>query len=195
MRLLDSDGLDGLTVRKLGASLNVQGPALYRHFRSKEALLDAIADRLLAEVTAEPLPDLPWDQQLIAVARRLRVALLAHRDGARVVAGTFTDGPNTAMVGNAIFAVMERAGFPAERAGWSLFAISHYTLGHTIEEQAQLAITATPMWSDRVETIVDTVATDYGREALAATLRADPAQRFDYGLRLLVNSIRRDLDE
>ena len=43
VELLDAEGLDGLTTRKLGASLNVDGSALYRHFPNKEALLEAIA--------------------------------------------------------------------------------------------------------------------------------------------------------
>ena len=45
--LLDADGLDALTMRKLATRLGVQAGALYWHFASKQALLDAMADRFL----------------------------------------------------------------------------------------------------------------------------------------------------
>src|SRR6185312_10467837 len=86
--LIDAEGLDGLTMRKLGAQLKVQAGALYWHFPSKQALLGAIADDLVAAVADAP-PAGPWDQRLITMAHRLRRALLGLRDGARLVAGTF----------------------------------------------------------------------------------------------------------
>jgi AcrR family transcriptional regulator len=76
VELLDAEGLDGLTTRKLGASLNVDGSALYRHFPNKEALLDAIADRLVEGIDRS-LPEGSWDEQLAILAGRLREALLA----------------------------------------------------------------------------------------------------------------------
>src|SRR5262249_37040276 len=91
LRFLDSGGLDELTMRKLGAALNVQGGALYRHFPNKEALLDAMADKIV-EGVGDPLPDVPWPEQIQILGNRLRAALLRYRDGARVVAGTFAPG-------------------------------------------------------------------------------------------------------
>ncbi|WP_408180737.1 TetR family transcriptional regulator, partial [Klebsiella pneumoniae] len=47
--LLNEVGVDGLTTRKLAERLGVQQPALYWHFRNKRALLDALAEAMLAE--------------------------------------------------------------------------------------------------------------------------------------------------
>src|SRR5580700_6076196 len=63
LKFLDVEGLDGLTMRKLGATLNVQGGALYRHFPNKSALLAAMADKLV-EGVGDPLPDAPWHEQI-----------------------------------------------------------------------------------------------------------------------------------
>ncbi|WP_166459290.1 TetR/AcrR family transcriptional regulator C-terminal domain-containing protein [Amycolatopsis pithecellobii] len=190
--LLDDEGLDGLTTRKLGAALNVQGPALYRHFPSKEALLDAMADRLLEPVAA-PLPDGPWDEKLALLAGRLRSALLAHRDGARVVAGTYVTGPNTRLVENTILKTLQAAGHPADRAGWAAFAISYYVLGHSIEEQAQARLSATGDWTSRKRALIQHPDPDYAHTALTKVFDADPAERFDYGIRLLLKGIRHEL--
>jgi TetR/AcrR family transcriptional regulator, tetracycline repressor protein len=192
VKLLDAEGLDGLTTRKLGAALNVQGPALYRHFPSKEALLDAIADRLV-EGLGDPLPDGIWYEQLTVIAGRMREALLAHRDGARVVAGTFVTGGNTLLSARVIFGILEKAGFPAQRAGWIVFALGYYVLGHTIEEQAQADLVKAGTWPVKLAAISERSDPGYMEAAAAATFTADPAERFAYGLRAFLDGIGRDL--
>ncbi len=188
LALLDTEGLDGLTMRKLGAALNVQAGALYRHYPSKEALLDAMAERLL-EGVGDPLPDASWDEQLRLLSHRFRAALLAHRDGARVVAGTFVSEPNTTAVGSAGVGALCRAGIPLERAGWIAFAGMYYVLGHTIEEQAQLQLAAK---GDTWEARTHKEDPEYA-EALRAVMVADPAKRFAYGLDLFIAGVRQRL--
>ena len=137
--LLDAEGLDALTMRKLAARLGVQAGALYWHFAGKQALLDAMADRFLEDFAAD-LPAGPWDEQLAAAGWRLRQVLLSHRDGARVMAGTYVAEPNTVLAGNMVIEILQAAGLPPDQAGWAAFAALHYVLGHTIEEQAQIEL-------------------------------------------------------
>ncbi|HHU1358922.1 TPA: tetracycline resistance transcriptional repressor TetR(A), partial [Escherichia coli] len=87
--LLNEVGVDGLTTRKLAERLGVQQPALYWHFRNKRALLDALAEAMLAENHTHSVPraDDDWRSFLIGNARSFRQALLACRDGARIHAG------------------------------------------------------------------------------------------------------------
>jgi TetR/AcrR family transcriptional regulator, tetracycline repressor protein len=192
--LLDAEGLDGLTTRKLGASLNIDGSALYRHFPNKEALLDAVADRLVAGID-DALPDASWDEQLLVLAGRLRETLLAHRDGARVVAGTYVAGPNTLLVRNIIFDVLQRAGFPPDRAGWTAFALAHYVLGHTIDEQAQTHLRAKKALKTKLSDMFDENANSYIAAAITATFEADPAARFTYGVKAFLAGIRQTLTD
>jgi AcrR family transcriptional regulator len=191
VRLLDAEGLDGLTTRKLGALLNVQSPALYRHFPSKEALLDAVAEKLLEGVAA-PIPDGPWEQQLSVIGHRLRAALLAHRDGARVVAGTYVAAPNNRAIGGAVVAILCGAGIPVDRAGWISFAGMYYILGHTIEEQALRQLAGRDDdWQARE------AATEHDdpvfAQALGSVMAADPAERFAYGMQLFIDGVRRQI--
>ncbi len=191
LALLDAEGLDGLTMRKLGAALNVQAGALYRHFPSKEALLDAMAEKLV-EGVGEPVPERPWDEQLTVLAHRFRAALLAHRDGARLFAGTFVSEPNTTAATSAAVAVLCAAGIPAERAGWITFAAMYYVLGHTIEEQAQLRLSEHgDDWQAR-QAHAPQDDPVYAR-ALGSVIAADPAERFAYGLQLLIDGVRHQL--
>ncbi len=184
--LLDADGLDALTMRKLATRLGVQPGALYWHFAGKQALLDAMADRFLEGFTADP-PAGAWDEQFAALAWRLRQVLLSHRDGARVMAGTYVAEPNTIVLGNVAIEILQGAGLPPERAGWAVFAAFHFVLGHTIEEQAQLDLTERGAWNPKLT--VDGI-----ENKLAVTaFTADPAERFGYGLQLFLDGIRQQL--
>jgi hypothetical protein len=115
-RVLAADGLDGLVPSRVNGS--------GQHFPTRRALLEAVADDLLAGVDEPPAG--PWDQRLRTVAHRLRQALLGVRDGARLVAAA---GP---AAGRALIAT----GLPPEQDAWANAAVVHYVLGHTIDEQA-----------------------------------------------------------
>lgn len=187
LRFLDAEGLDGLTMRKLGAALNVQGGALYRHFPNKEALLDAVADKLMEGVGA-PLPDLSWRDQIYVLGDRLRAALLAHRDGARLVADTHATGPNAVTASDLAVNVLCAAGLAPAQAGALAFALFYYVLGHTLEEQAQVHPSAGEYWRSRRDQLGIEVSPQYAAaiDSLAAT---DPAQRFTYGLSAFVDGV------
>ena len=76
--LLDEVGLDGLTVRRLAERLGVQNPALYWHFKNKQALLDAMAKTMLADALADiqpPSADDRWAEWLADVSGRFHRAL------------------------------------------------------------------------------------------------------------------------
>ena len=184
LRLLDAEGLDQLTMRRLGAALNVQGGALYRHFPNKEAMLDAMADRII-EGVGDPLPDAPWTEQIRILGNRLREALISRRDGARVVAGTFAPGVNTVIGSDMAVQVLCRAGLPPAEAGSATFALFYYVLGHTIEEQAQLRQPPDDGWRVRTERLDVPVSPQYA-SALQALTGSAPAERFNFGLNVFI---------
>jgi AcrR family transcriptional regulator len=140
--LLDAEGLDALTMQKLATSLHVQAGALYWHFNSQRGLVDAMAEPLAAGVGGPGATgDGTWDEQLTQLGMRLRKALLAHRDGARVVTETVgaAGGANTLPVGRTSTELLIAAGFPPGQATWLTSELIHYVLGQTMEEQARAA--------------------------------------------------------
>jgi AcrR family transcriptional regulator len=193
LNFLDAEGLDGLTMRKLGAALNVRAGALYRHFPNKEALLDAVADKLL-EGVGDPLPDVPWRDQVYILADRLRTALLAHRDGARVVAGTYAPGANTVTATDTAVNVLCGAGLAPAQAGWLTFALFYYVLGHTIEEQAQAQLPPGDDWRSRNARLETDVSPQYA-EALDSLTITHPARRFTYGLSAFIEGAASQLPQ
>ena len=77
LRIVDRDGIDGLTMRRLSEEVGRDPTVLYRHIPSKAALLDGVAEIVLGQLrvdTADP----DWAAQLRSVAHDFRRLALAH---------------------------------------------------------------------------------------------------------------------
>jgi AcrR family transcriptional regulator len=188
LALLDAEGLDGITMRRLAATLDLQPSALYHHFRDKKALIDALAEQLLAEV-GDVDPAQPWDERVESLARQTRSALMAHRDGARLMAGTFVAQPNTLRIGERYVEALRDAGLAEELWATTAFTLNYYILGHTIEEQARDELIAAGTWSQQ---LADLASAPYPTiaHAVADLERLDGETRFRHGLNLIIDGIR-----
>ncbi len=136
--LLDAEGLDGVTTRKLAARLGVQSPTLYWHLPNKAALVTAIADAILDQEFGEmspPEPEQPWPDWLGDLAERLRRALLAHPDGARIVSASQLSRTMAAISELAMSTLVAR-GIALRQARVIVLTVERFTVGHVLEEQA-----------------------------------------------------------
>ncbi|QSE85531.1 TetR/AcrR family transcriptional regulator C-terminal domain-containing protein [Rhodococcus koreensis] len=75
--IIDRDGIDGLTMRRLGKALDRDPMTLYRHAPNKAALLDGIAEMVLEQLVVDT-DDGDWVAQLREVARSFRRLALDH---------------------------------------------------------------------------------------------------------------------
>lgn len=138
LRLLDDTGLDGLTVRRLAARLGVQSPALYWHIRGKQELLDGMADAIiLAAGMGPPRDGESWQAWLARRARAYRGSLLAHRDGARLVASAASLSPATIGLFDEELTAMVHRGFTPVLALRTITAVTQYINGFVLQEQAR----------------------------------------------------------
>jgi TetR/AcrR family transcriptional regulator, tetracycline repressor protein len=136
--LLDADGLDGVTLRRLARRLGVQAPTLYWHIPNKAALVTAIAEEMLDQQFADlapPEPDQRWQEWLAGLAGRLRRALLAHPDGARVISAAQLS-LRMAGISELAMSTLVARGLPLRRARLIVLAVERFTIGYVLEEQA-----------------------------------------------------------
>ena len=139
LRLLEAEGLDKLTVRRLATELGVKAPALYWHFRSKRALLDHMTDAIVAPVVAGLPSSGPWLEWLEDAGFALHTALLAHRDGARVALGAdLTVARALGELAERAVGVLHDAGFPLGDATRAAGVLVHFVLGRAVEDQTRL---------------------------------------------------------
>ncbi|MDQ1382015.1 MAG: TetR/AcrR family transcriptional regulator, tetracycline repressor protein [Actinomycetota bacterium] len=80
VEIFEESGLDAVSMRSVSARLGVSPVPLYSRIGNKEALLDAIADRLLADLAPPTNEDEPWDQYAARWARELRIRSRRVRD-------------------------------------------------------------------------------------------------------------------
>ena len=138
VELLDEGGLDRLTMRRLAARLGVGAPTVYWHVGNKAALLAAVADVILARETGDlrsPMPTESWQGWLADLAGRLRRAMLAHPDGARVVAAAHLSLAMADATELAIRSLVDRRQTLRE-ARLRVLSVEAFTLGHVLQEQS-----------------------------------------------------------
>jgi AcrR family transcriptional regulator len=137
LRLLNEVGLDGLTLRTIARELDVKAPALYWHFKDKQALLDEMATEMYRRMIARdsPDPDDTWQERLLKANRNLRATLLAYRDGAKVFSGSRFTGIEHAEQMEDMLRLLTTAGFTLARATRAFNTTYLYTLGFVTEEQ------------------------------------------------------------
>ncbi|MDI2132754.1 TetR/AcrR family transcriptional regulator [Yinghuangia seranimata] len=122
LTLVDDEGLDAVSTRRLAAELGVSGPALYNHFATKDELIDAVVDSVLGEVDvavfADPAitADGAWQAPLRTWARSYRAALAAHPNVVPALAQGPGRRPNALRMADAVFGALVDAGWPRAQA-------------------------------------------------------------------------------
>jgi AcrR family transcriptional regulator len=141
--IVDRDGAGALSMRRLAAALDRDPMILYRHTASKAAVLDGVAEIVLAQLEVDPA-DPDWQAQLRAVARSYRALALAHP---RVVSIMVTR-PLATPLGlrprstlrqlEDILALLTRAGFSGPSALHIYRALFGFLHGHVLNELQEL---------------------------------------------------------
>lgn len=134
LAVLDEAGLDAVTLRTVAARRGVRLNTVSWHVKSKAGLRDLMAEAVLAEIPTDGLPS-DWRDRVRTLAGRYRRALLAHRDGGRLVAGTFTAEPATLRLAEAMVAALLDGGLSERAAAWTCWTIVYFSLGLIQEEQ------------------------------------------------------------
>jgi TetR/AcrR family transcriptional regulator, tetracycline repressor protein len=112
IEVLDSEGLDGLSMRRIAERLDTGPASLYWHVGSKDGLLDLILDRVIGEQEVpDPDPE-RWEEQVKQAARTARATILRHRDVVRISIGRIPMGPNALRYAERLLAILRAGGVP-----------------------------------------------------------------------------------
>ena len=130
LALVDSEGLEGLSTRRLAAALGVTGPSLYNHMGTKEELLVDVVDAVLAGVDTSMFAALSdenpaWRSALDKWARSYQKALAAHPNIVPVLASGLGRRPNALRIADAVFGGLVSSGW-ARREASSVGAVMRY---------------------------------------------------------------------
>jgi TetR/AcrR family transcriptional regulator, tetracycline repressor protein len=131
--LLDRDGPDALTMRRLAANLEVSPMALYNHFDGKQDLMRGVAEHLVGQIDfASGHGD--WRERIRFCFRRLRSAILAHPGSVRLMEQLEQAPLAVFRPMEVTLAALEEAGLSAGEALKSYFLLTNFTMGQVSYE-------------------------------------------------------------
>ena len=133
VELVDANGLEALSMRKLGAALNVEAMSLYNHVANKDDVVNGLLEGVLAEIQPAPI-DLTWDEQLRDIAHKFRRAGHAHPRifplfGSRAIRSIEGFTPLEQSYG-----ALRRAGLDPDAALDAFMSLSSFVFGYVLTE-------------------------------------------------------------
>ncbi|WP_371476724.1 TetR/AcrR family transcriptional regulator [Kitasatospora sp. NBC_00315] len=202
LRVLEREGIDGLSMRKVGAELGVKAASLYWHVRNKEQLLDLLTDALMAD--AEPPPrEGSWRDQLRAYSELHRRHLLGKRDAAKVTAGRLAPGPHMLRLMEDQLGRLREAGFSDRDAALAGYLLGLYVHGFVLQEQSPISASEAAGAGRREvaaaagDQFRRLPAADFPNVVALADALTEPSMdaRFDFGLERLLDGLAALLTE
>ena len=193
LQIIDAEGIDGVTMRRLASALSVSPMAPYRHVSSKEELLQVAAASLVSGIQAAPAAT-HWQDVLQMFFESFHDRLLAHPGVARLFGGQAFLSETIYAVSDPVFACLLEAGFDPETAVSLFIACASCSIGAALLESAAEAQRTDP---ERVEVVILVSAKKYpGIAAVAPYIPGrDSAESYAQALRNLIAGYAATLTE
>jgi TetR/AcrR family tetracycline transcriptional repressor len=202
LKIVDTGGLDGLTVRSLAQELGVGTMTIYWYVRNKDEILDLVSDWLLADVVLPPL-DPDWRVTARAMAGEVRSAMLRHARALPVMVGRGSFGPNGLRMIDFAISVFRKAGFADRDSADAYFAFSNYITGFALMQTANINVAGRSDEDRRAyfamvnQYVMSLPAEQYPDLHATASriLTANIDERFSFGLECLIAGLAARLEE
>ncbi|AHH18854.1 putative transcriptional regulator, TetR family [Nocardia nova SH22a] len=188
VELLDAQGLEALSMRKLGARLNAGATSLYWYVANKNELLELALDEIWGLVEMPEPEDRDWREVFTTFAYSLRTTLRAHPWAAALLGSLPSIGPHALALTDRMRRSCLRAGFTGQDVYLAAGVVMSFILGQILPEMSYRKATGGEIDHDSIRASVDLLAADYPqlRADYRDTVPADPevarALAFDFGL-------------
>jgi len=201
LEIVDTDGVEALSMRHLAHALSREAMSLYRYAPTKAALLDGVTELVFSQLAVDPFAA-DWDGELHRVATRFRGLALAHPHVAPLLVTRSLITPlgrrPTALLRPVedLLSLLTRAGFTPAEAVHAVRLFSAFLLGHVLTELQQL--------TDNPEETTDLLRLGLHRlppgefpqlRSLAPVLADDPEADLTTGVDLLLAHLRSRLSQ
>lgn len=196
IEILDADGLDAVSTRRVAEALGTGSASLYAHVASRDELVELMYDRIAAGIEVPDPDPVRWQEQLRTYARNAQRVWAAHADITRASLSAIPTGPNRLRLAERVLAILLAAGLSDRAAGWAVDRLHLYIDAdayegwlHTARAKAGLSAEEyigsireyyRQLPADRFPIISD----------LADTLMSgDSDERFEFGLNLIIDGL------
>jgi AcrR family transcriptional regulator len=191
IKILDAEGVDALTIRRLAQDLDTGPATLYWHIRSKDELGEQVYDRLMGAIDLpEPDPS-RWREQIRELGWQCYQVMLRHNDAVRLSLGRIPVGPNMLRIMEWSLALLRGAGIPDRAAAYFGDMLGRYV------DASVLEVTTAP--GDKSAGDLEAVGRYFAglppeqfpnmAVVAGALFAGDDDDRFDFGLQLLIDGL------
>ena len=192
LRVLDAEGLDAVTIRRVAQELGTSGTALYTYVRDKDELVDLLLDRVIGEVDISAIPaGLPWQEQVRGIGRELRRVFSSHRDIARATLGRVPQGESSLAIVESMLGRLRAADIPDEVIALGVDLLALYVGAVSYEESMPHAGTEdVAAFVDALRSYFENLPADRFPNMIAmAGPLTSTADRFEFGLDVIVRGL------
>jgi len=193
--IADRDGIEWLSMRKLGQELQVEAMSLYNHVANKDDILDGLVDLVFGEI-ALPAEHTDWKTAMSRRATSARDALLRHAWAVSLMQSRTKPGPATLRHHDSVIGSLRKAGFTIGMAAHAFSAIDSYIYGFALQ-QVNLPYDTSEQAGQLAATIQRQVPADqYPHFAEMIVEHAmkpgyNYSKEFDFGLGLILDGLER----
>jgi AcrR family transcriptional regulator len=196
-RVLERDGVDGLSMRRVADELSTGPASLYWHVRNKDELLQLLFERFNDEIGLPEADPSNWQEQLKDLGRQVRAVAHRHRDYARLSLGRIPSGQSLARFVEWLFQLLEPVGVPDQVIAYCGDLISLYVGAYAFEESlGPPSPTGEPLSADQIASMfrdylqsLPASQFPYVHRAAALLFDGDAEERFEFGMEVLVRGI------
>ena len=195
IELADEDGIEAVTMRRLGRRLGVEAMSLYNHVEDKDDILDGMVELVATEFEV-PSGAHDWRSSIRSSAISVHEVLRRHPWASSVMESQARAGSARLRLLDALIGILVGAGFPMPIVIRTLIALDSHTYGFTLQEQAW------PFPSDEAPEMAAALAGDLPTDTypnvasmlgFVTTTRPGSLVDFEYGLDLLLDGLERRL--
>lgn len=191
LKLVDSEGLEALSMRRLGKELGVEAMSLYNHVPNKAALLDGLIEHALAHL--EPTdPTKEWTDQVRDMAHAYRAMANAHPHMVSLIATRPFNTPTALEPLERALRIFRAAGFDEISSIHAFRTLASFATGYTLAETEGFFGEHTPADTEDVLQFKDLDAQRFPNliEVLPAIRTCDHDQEFDFALDVIIEGLR-----
>jgi AcrR family transcriptional regulator len=195
--LADEDGLESLTMRKLGERLGVEAMSLYNHVANKDDLLDGMVDLVVSEID---LPsEMDWKDAMRRRATSAQAVFSAHPWASALIDSRVSSGPARLRYFDWVIGTLRRAGFTLDGAVRAFSVLDSYIYGFG-RQQFNMSAPPDTRPEDMAEAFLRAIPADeypFLREMVvdyAMTSGYDESADFEFGLDLILDGLQRLVD-
>ena len=203
VELLDAEGIEGLSMRRLGAALGSAATSVYWHVKSKDDLVVLAGDEVWSEIGMPDPAVSGWRPAVAAMANDLYAAMSRHPWLVSATSGQLVNGPRMARFTDHAIAVFQAAGFTGLDVERAMNVVLTHVLGTALNDAAEAAWRArsrreggdAQAWTEQTLAEAREIAAPYPRvvahmeELLATDPESARRESFAFGLETILDGL------